>query len=153
MTGNDNILGVYVSGASVYFEDDQRTKDLAREQTDLFTSYIWGEKGIANTLKKLKHRDYGKDIVLILFQFYVSPIPYLKENLKEIENYRKTEKSIGIPIIVTNENFFAMPEEERYHFFKTSILQRLDLLGELVKKKKLDTDIKLLKVNLSDIIK
>jgi len=153
MNGIDNILGVYVGGASVYFEDDQQTKDLAREQTNLFSSYIWGEKGISNILKKLKHKDYGKDIVLILFQFYINPIPYLKDNLKEIENYRKAEKSIGIPIIVTNENFFGKSEEERNSFFETSILQKLDLLGELVKKKKLDTDIKLLKANLSDIIK
>lgn len=89
----------------------------------MFTSYIWGEKGISNALKKLKYEDYGKDVKLILFPFYVNPIPHLEENLKEIENYRKNEKSIEIPIIVTNENFFAKSEKERYGFLRMSILQ------------------------------
>jgi hypothetical protein len=29
-----------------------------------FSPYIWGEKGISDTLKKLKHKDYGKDLAL-----------------------------------------------------------------------------------------
>ena len=78
-------------------------------------------------------------MMMILFEFYVNPIPYLQQNLKEMGSYRKNEKSIGIRIIVTDENFFSKSEEERYIFLKQSILQKLDLLAEVVKKKKLDT--------------
>ncbi|MDB5029334.1 hypothetical protein [Mucilaginibacter sp.] len=152
MEENSNILGCFVFGASVYFEDDQRTKDLAAEQSKLFSSYIFGEKGISDIIKKLKHEDYGKDIILILFKFYVKPIPYLLQNLKEIENYTKNEKSIGIPVIITEENFFYKSEEERYDYLKQSILQKLDILAEVIKKKKLDTSMELLKADTRKVL-
>ena len=151
MEDNTDILGCFVFGASTYFEDDQKTKDLASEQSKLFSSYIFGNKGISEILKKLKHKDYGEDLMLILFKFYVKPIPYLKQSLKDIENYRKNEKAIGIPIVVTEENFFNQSDEQRYKFLKDSILQKLDILSEVIKKKKLDTNVMLLKMDLRNI--
>jgi hypothetical protein len=140
MNEKDNILGCFVSSMG------------GDESGVLFRSYIYGEKGIKNTLKKLKHEDYGKDIALILFQFYVNPIPYLLQNLEDIENYRKKEKSIGIPIIVNDENFFNKFEKDRHSFLKQIILQKFDLLAEVVKKKKLDTNIELLKADTRKIL-
>jgi hypothetical protein len=140
MDEKDNILGCFVS--SMIGDDNGNS----------FSKYIYSQKGLCGTLKKLKHEDYGKDLVLILFQFYVNPIPYLLQNLKEIENYRKNEKSIGIPIIITDEIFFEENDEGRYHFLKQAILQKLDLLAEVVKKKKLDTKIELLKRDINNII-
>lgn len=151
MDSNVNILGCYVSVTQAY-TDDQQTIDLTTEKGRLFRNYIWGEKGICDTLKKLNHEDYGEDLILALFQFYVNPIPYLLQNLKEIDGYRKKEKSIGIPIIVTDENFFSKSEEGRYSFLKQSIFQKLDVLGEVVKKKKLDTKMDLLKSDLQKIL-
>jgi len=153
MNDNNNILGCYVSVTQAYPDADQQTKDLATEQGRLFRTYIWGEKGICDTLKKLNHEDYGKDLILALFQFYVNPLPIMEQNLKEIEPYRKKEKSIGIPIIVNNRNFFSLSEEGRYSFLKQSILQKLDLLAEVVKQKKLDTKVDLLKSDLQKILK
>lgn len=152
MEEKDNFLGCFVSYPSLYHDATQQMKDFAKEQGDLFSTYIWGEKGISNILKKLRNGDYGKDMAIILFQFYLKPIPYLLQNLKEIEPYRKNEKSIGIPIIVTDENFFTKSEEERYSFLKQSVLQKLDLLAEVVKKKKLDTNIDLLKSDLEKLL-
>lgn len=117
-----------------------------------FTPYLWGEKGICDTLRKLKHKDYGKDLVLTLFQFYVKPTSIELQKLKEIESYRKNEKSIGIPIIVNDENFFSKSEEGRYNFLKQSVFQKLDLLAEVVKKRKLDTNMELLKMDVSNIL-
>src|ERR1700722_9533620 len=152
MKENENILGCYVSITLGKYDDDQKAKDLASEQGELFRAYIWGEKGICDTLKKLKHQDYGKDLILILFQFYVNPISIQLENLKEIERYRKKEKSIGIPVIVNNENFFNKSEEARHAFLKQSIFRKLDLLTEIVKKKKFDTKIDLLKSDLERLL-
>lgn len=149
---SENILGCYVSCPAVYYDADQKTKDLASEQGELFLAYIWGEKGICDTLKKLKHQDYGKDLILILFQFYVSPLPIELKNLKEIERYRKKEKSIGIPVIANNENFFSKSEEARNTFLKQSIFGKLDLLAEIIKKRKLDTKIDLLKSDLGKLL-
>jgi hypothetical protein len=149
---NEEILGCFISNPAVYFDADQIAKDLASEQGELFRAYIWGEKGICDTLKKLKHKDYGEGLTLILFQFYVSPLPIQLENLPEIERYRKKEKAIGIPVIVNRENFFSKPEETRRAFLKQSIFQKLNLLAEIIKKRKLDTKIDLLKSDLEKLL-
>lgn len=119
---------------------------------DQFRIYIWSEKGIDGKLKKLKNENYGRDLNLVLFQFYVKPTESELQYLKEIESYRKKEKSIGIPIIVTDENFFAKTEEERYEFLKSSIMQKMDLLEVVVKRRKLDTNMKQLKLDLDKIL-
>lgn len=138
-----NILGCFVSST---FESENTG------QGPLFRSYIYGETGIGNILKKLHNTDYGNDLKLALFQFYVKPIPYLLQHLKGIESYRKKEKAIGIPIIIPDENFFSKSEEERYNFLKQSILQKMDILAEVVKKKKLDTNMELLKTDLQKVL-
>ncbi|MBP1615007.1 MAG: hypothetical protein H6Q13_2455 [Bacteroidetes bacterium] len=153
MSENTNILGCYVSITQAYPDADQQIKDLVAEQGRLFRTYIFGGKGLSETLKKLSHKDYGKDLILVLFQFYINPIPMVEQSLKEIESYRKREKSIGIPIIINNKDFFSKSEEERYCFLKHSILQKMDVLAEVVNKKKLDTRIEQLKLDLKDILK
>ncbi|SDM14677.1 hypothetical protein [Chryseobacterium taihuense] len=152
MSNDKNIFGCFVSITHPSPIASQADKDLAIEQGTLFRNYIWGENGIDKNLKKLKRDDYGKDLELALLQFYVNPIQYELENLKEIESYRKKEKSIGIPIIINDENFFNRSDEERYSFLAQSILQKMDLLSEVVKKKKLDTKIGLLKADLEKIL-
>ena len=153
MDQNSYFIGCFVSYPSLVYPVTKEEQQESRNMGDLFSSYIWGEKGISDVLKLFKHEDYGKDLLTILFQFYVKPIPYLQQNLKEIENYRKGEKSIGIPIIVNNENFFIESEEGRYRFLKQSILIKLNILAEVVRKKKLDINIELLKDNISELLR
>lgn len=145
---NDNIFGCFLQIGFDPNLTEQEFMDLAK----VFRPYIWGNKGISDTLKKLKNEDYGQDLILALFQFNVKPTPLELQNLKEIESYRKKEKSIGIPIIVNEENFFDKSEEERFSFLKQSIFDKLDLLTEVVKKKKLDTNMELLKSDLRKVL-
>lgn len=152
MNDDKNIFGCFVSVTNPFPDASQASKDLATEQGKLFRSYIWGDKGVCDTLNKLNNEHYGKDLKLALFQFYVNPIAYELDNLKEIEAYRTKEKSVGIPIIVNDENFFNKSEEGRYSFLKQVILQKLDLLAEVVKKKKLDTNMDLLKNDTSKVL-
>jgi hypothetical protein len=155
----DKFLGCFTSGPATIYDANKTEKERLIEQEDkikigqLFRSYVSGEKGINNNLKKLKSKDYGEDMAIILFQFYLNPIPYELQHIKPIENYRKSEKSIGIPIIVNDENFFSKNESERYSFLRESILQKMDLLFEVVKKKKLDTNMELLKSDLENVLK
>ena len=149
MREKKNILGCYFQ---VGFDANLKPEDFMRIANE-FRPYIDGEKGIVNILKKLKYEDYGKDLELALFQFYVKPTLIEIQRLKEIESYRKKEKAIGIPIIVTDENFFNKSEEERYNFLKQAILQKMDLLAEVIKKKKLDTNMVKLKIDLEEILK
>ncbi|MEI6697356.1 MAG: hypothetical protein WCO13_14980 [Bacteroidota bacterium] len=152
MSDNKNIFGCYVSYPSLMYDATELQKENAKKQGDLFHEYVWGKKGICDTLKKLNQEDYGKDLKLALFQFYVNPIAYELDNLKEIETYRKNEKSIGIPIVINDKNFFSKSEEERFSFLKQSIFQKLELLDEVVKKKKLDTKMELLKADLQKFL-
>lgn len=140
MNSESAILGCFISGPSVKWDDDQKSQDIAKEQAAVFRSYIWGDKGISKTLKKLHHLDYGHDMRLILFQFYVNPIEYELQHLKDIESYRKKEKSIGIPIVVNVGNFFSKSEAERQLFLKKSIFEKLRLLESQIQKKRLDTN-------------
>jgi hypothetical protein len=75
MNKKENIFGCFVSCPEIYYDADQKTRDLASEQGELFLTYIWGGNGICDILEKLKHQDYGKDLILVLFKFYVSPLP------------------------------------------------------------------------------
>lgn len=138
MINNNNIIGCFVS------------INMGDEVGHTFQSYIWGEKGVCDALKSLNYEKYGKDLKIILLQYYINPIPYELKNLKEIENYRKKEGSLGIPIVINEEVFFSKTEMERYHYLCSAILEKIELLKSIVKTKKLDTNIELLK---KDIIK
>ncbi|AZA75186.1 Imm44 family immunity protein [Chryseobacterium indoltheticum] len=151
MTNDKNIFGCFVSYPSLMYDATEDQKSTAKHQGDLFHTYIYGDNRICNTLKTLNSEDYGKDLKLALFQFYVNPMKYEVDMLKEIESYRKNEKSIGIPIIITDENFFSKSEEGRFNYLKQTILQKIDLLKEVVKKKKLDTNMELLKSDLNKV--
>src|SRR5260370_5016993 len=140
MNEEQNILGCYVSSMK------------GDNNGELFRNYIWGENGICGTLKQLKVGDYGKDVIMILFQFYVNPIPYPQQNLKEVGSYRTNEKSISVTIIVNNENFFSKSEDERRRFLKQSILHKVDIFTELVTKQKMDTRMDMLKADLQKIL-
>lgn len=116
-----------------------------------FRNYIWSKNGIAEKLRVLNSCKYDQDLKLILFHFYVKPIPYLQHALKEVERYIGKEKSIGIPIIITDENFFNKSEKAKYEFLKQSILIKLDLLSGVVSRRKLDTDMESLKYDFSQL--
>jgi hypothetical protein len=152
MEEKDDIIGCFVSGPALYSSADQETRDLASKQGELFRSYIWGENGISGTLKRIKRETYGKDLELILFQFYVNPLPIELQYLKEIGSYRKKGKSIGIPVFVNDQNFFSKSEEMRRAFLKQAVLQKLDVLAEVVRKKRLDTKTGLLKSDMKSIL-
>ena len=151
MNDSDEIFGCFVS-TTTDAELDEKNRNIALEKGRIFRGYIWGEHGICEILRKLKYQTYGKDLKIILFQFYVNPNSYLKENLKKIEDYRKKEKSIGIPIIVTDENFFNKSDIGRYKFLKETILSKMHILSETIKIKHLDTNSDLLKLDLEKIL-
>lgn len=146
---DNNILGCFFSIGYNPNLSEQEQLNLAND----FKLYIFNEKGISNNLAKLKYEKYGKDIELILFKFYVKFSPIELQQIKEIESYRKKEKAIGIPIVVNDENFFEKSESDRYEFLKQSILQKMELLSEVVKKRKLDTNVDLLKSDLEKVLK
>ncbi|NIK93630.1 hypothetical protein GZ212_15830 [Mangrovimonas sp. CR14] len=127
-TTDDNIIGFFASFN--FGENDQK----------LVKSYLWGDNGLKNRLAHLKWKNYGTDLKIILFQIYTKPIPYERRNLREIENYRRKEKSIGIPVIL-DHNFFKLSETDRQQFFAETIVDKLGLLELKVKRNKLDFDI------------
>lgn len=126
---DEHIIGFFAS-----FNAGETDKELVKD-------YLWSDSGLKNKLAYLKWKNYGQGLQIILFQVYVKPIPYLKKKLREIENYRPKEKSIGIPIILDNENFFKLSETDQQQFFVESIVEKLGLVELKVKENKLDFDI------------
>jgi len=146
-----NIFGCYFNN-SVYSNWSESRINQAFELGETFRKYLWDSGGFADIIKPIEYRNYGKDIERILFQFYINPIPELDAQLEEIEPYRKKEKSIGIPIVLNDDNFFKKGIEERNKFLKETVLKKLDLLKEIITKKKLDTKFDLLKSDLEKIL-
>ena len=140
ITVDDNIFGFYAS-----FQSGETDQELVKK-------YLWGDNGLKEKLKGLKWQEFGQDFHIILFEIYVKPIPYLRDALKEMGNYRRKEKSIGIPVILDQENFFKLTEIDRHKFFHSTILKRLELLKEKVKANKLDLDIERLKTEVDKLL-
>ena len=117
-----NIFACFVSYPSLVADVSEQTKDEAIKKGDMFRSYIWGEAGLDRFLKKIQYSDYGQDLKRILFQFYVLPCDYERVHIRNIENYRKREKAIGISIIIESDFFsiFRCPKKMYlsviYHF-------------------------------------
>ena len=148
METKDNIFGCFFKvGVDSNLSEQEATK-----LASVFRTYLWGENGFGNILKKLKYMDYGKDVTIVLFKFYINPTTSELNNMKEIEPYRKREKSIAIPIVVTNDNFFNKTEEEKYYFMRQSIFQKLEFLERVIQEKKLDTKTDLLRIDLHKLL-
>ncbi|MFZ1520026.1 MAG: hypothetical protein WAU11_14700 [Ignavibacteriaceae bacterium] len=152
MSNSNEILGCFVSGPSIHYNFDQNQIEIAEEKGKIFRNYIWGLNGICEKLRVLKNHSYGNDLELVLFQFYVNPLSEEK-NKKEIERYRKKEKSIGLSVIVDDSNFFNKSEEERQQYLKKIILSRLDLLNKVIKRNNLDTMLEALKMDVQELLK
>ncbi len=152
MHTDSNIFGCYVSSTNGKSTDSESIKNEYIEQGKLFRTYIFGESGLSQVLKKLHKEEYGYDLVLILYEFYVNPLDIKIKKLKEIGIYRKKEKSIGIPIIINKENFFSKNDAEKKIWIKETIIKRIDLLDKKVKANKLDTKLNNLKNDLNEIL-
>ncbi|MEI6022565.1 MAG: Imm44 family immunity protein [bacterium] len=137
----NNIIGCFVSSQI----GDKNGKE--------FRSYIWGEKGVCDILKKLNSKDYGDDLNLVLFKFKICPISLELDNIRELENYSKKEKAIAVNIIVDENNFFNKTEKERFEFLKKEILLKINLLIPVIKRNHLDTNLLLLISDLEQIFK
>lgn len=110
----DNILGVFASFENKAFAAVEETAqfELRKKQ---FKEYLWGKDangGLSKKLKELRAKGYGKDVSTILLQFSVCSVMKGSIPVKDIENYRPKEKSIGVWIAVNNENFFQKGEAE-----------------------------------------
>ena len=128
-----NILAFFLSYPSLPIDASDEVSDEAIKRGDEFRTYIWGEKGIDVLLKSLSYVDYGKDLKRILFQFYIMPCDYERIHIKEIEQYRKNEKAIGIPIIV-NALFSSFQKQREENFLYLQCSQNLlywEMLSEI----------------------
>ncbi len=151
MSDKDSIIGFFMSVSHMYNEGEKVERQID-SQFEEFATYISATNGLANTLRTLNRSDYGRDITLILFQLYVFPSDTELSYVKELERYRPSEKSVGASIVITNDNFFNNTDEQRRSFLRTSIMNRLDLLDNMVKRRKFDTDMSKLKLNVHDAL-
>ena len=142
-----NIFACFVSYPSLVADVSEQTKDEAIKKGDMFRSYIWGEAGLDRFLKKIQYSDYGQDLKRILFQFYVLPCDYERVHIRDIENYRKREKAIGISIIIESD-FFQYSDAQRKYILVSSIISKIEELKEIIEKNRLDTNFEQLVLDL-----
>lgn len=142
-----NIFACFVSYPSLVADVSEQTKDEAIKKGDMFRSYIWGEAGLDRFLKKIQYSDYGQDLKRILFQFYVLPCDYERVHIRDIENYRKREKAIGISIIIESD-FFQYSDAQRKCILVSSIISKIEALKEIIEKNRLDTNFEQLVLDL-----
>lgn len=151
----DKLISYFLATQFPTLSSTEEEIELMHKQGHEFNMYLWNDsRSLDEKLKILKPNQYGLDIELMLFEFYLNPLPkqFIAYNKKTID-YRKNEKAIGIKIIITNDNFFNKEEEQRRNFLKQAILQKMELLAEVVKKRKLDTNVDLLKSDLQKVLK
>ena len=82
---SENIFGCFVSGPAMRSDDDQKIKDMAEAQGQVFRAYIWGEEGLIQKLRTFKSKDYGSDLDLVLFKFYLKPLPRMSPPQLDLE--------------------------------------------------------------------
>lgn len=152
MDADTSIFGCYVSNYLGEMNDPQEKKNEAQEQGKIFRNYIWSEKGIDSSIKTLNRFCYGNDLELILFQFYLNPVSLQIKELEDIAIYKKRERSIKIAIIINNANFFSRDEKQRQDFIRSAMIRKMDLLEDIVIKKKLDTKIDQLRNDLMKVL-
>ena len=142
-----NIFACFVSYPSLVADVSEQIKDEAIKKGDMFRSYIWGEAGLDRYLTNIQYSDYGQDLKRILFQFYVLPCDYERVHIRDIENYRKREKAIGISIIIESD-FFQYSDAQRKCILVSSIISKIEGLKDVIEKNRLDTNIEQLVLDL-----
>ncbi|MGS0749244.1 hypothetical protein [Halpernia sp. GG3] len=111
---------------------------LSMNRGEIFRKFLWGVEGLDKSLYSTELKNYSSDINLILFEFYLNPIPEQKIKYEQkIIDYRKKEKAIGIRFFITDNNFFKKNESERLFYIIEMILEKLYSLKEFCLKKKL----------------
>ena len=139
---SEGILGVYAQFYTNPAESEGEAKQRERDKEQL-NEFLWGSngtEGLAKTLKTLKAEDYGRDLRKLLIQFNVDPVPGWPQPGKELENYRPTEKAVGVWIIVDQSSFFQLSEDERLQEIGLLIIDRLEGLKKRFSTRKLDID-------------
>lgn len=139
-----NVFGVYARFQRDGYETTQSAIDEREQMAKDFREYLWGadhESGLAGALRTLRSDSYGSDVNLILLQFNVNPLinsPFPEP--KEIESYRPKEKSIGVWITITKENFFSKTDVEKDAFIRDVVVDRLEQVRARFNNRKLDVD-------------
>jgi len=149
---DSQIIGFFSSVEHTYDESEEEERRIDGLDEE-FRSYLSGKTGLSDKLGRLDYKEYGRDLMLILYQFYIFPSELSLQYIREIERYRPKEKAVGVSVIVTEENFFNKSEADRRAFLKGSILHGLDLVDKMVKRRKLDTDIQRLKSDVESILR
>ena len=117
------------------------------EIDELFSPYLWGEFGLAKTIKQeLKDKKYGHDLDLLLIEYYVEGkfVPLGSEKLKgedlRVLNYSRKEKAISVAVAVRFPHFHDREQMERKKFLIKTTLAAIDSVREKLEKRGVDTN-------------
>ena len=110
--------------------------------SDIFTPYVWREKGFDTFLEKATSgKEYGSDLKLLLIKFYVEgKFDINGPDQPKPGNYSTKNKDIAVEITVKLTDFHNRNDLDRKNFIVSSTLKAIELAREKLSKKKLDID-------------
>lgn len=144
----DSLIGFFIK---VGFREDL-TGEAGIKLAKEFSKYLSNENGIESLLQGIEPEKYGKDIDLILFECHLKPSHTEIEIFKDKVSFRKKERSMGVSVIFNERDFFNHSAETRLLILKKSLIDKLSLLENRVKSKKIDLDVVRLKADMSAIL-
>lgn len=114
----------------------------------LFSPHLFGERGFKTyLLKTLSQGKYGKDLELILIQYYLEgkSLPDNSPHEPRLANYSSKNKDIAIAFSVTRDKFYNVSNIKRRQFIVDTTLQAIDMVKGRLGKRKLDIDFETLR--------
>lgn len=110
--------------------------------SEMFTPYIWKDKGIGTLIdKELSNKTYGDGLKLILIQYYVEGrFAVNGPEIPTVGKYVNKDKSINVAITVKPNDFHNKKESDRKKYIFDTTINAIELVRDKLIHKKLNFD-------------
>jgi hypothetical protein len=109
--------------------------------SELIAPLIWGREGILSLLESVSKKDYGRDLELVLIQYYVEgEFPVHGPEEMKVGRYSSKEKNIAVAITVHKHNFHNLERNDRKDFVSKTSLDAFEAVAKKLSKRKLYFD-------------
>ena len=108
--------------------------------TRTFEEYVWGPRGFDKLIERLKERNYGTDMKLLLIQYYVpGDFEVFGPDKLTVRRYTSKSKDIAVAITVPTKEFhYAMNEPQQREYVVNTTLDSVRAVRDRLGTKKLD---------------
>ena len=115
--------------------------------------HLWGSNGLAEVMKELRYSEYGKDLQLILIEYYIEgtiPTPIPTDLV--VGRFHPKDKSIGVVVPATRDMFDSGRYAGPRQFLADTTLAAVAAVAAKYSKKRYDTDFVALQRDVARIV-